>query len=204
MELRGTDKTNFRIVILAAVFFIFSPLSAAACPCPDQPDPDKMFAESEAVIRGTVVIVETFGLERFALLRVESSWKGIREDRVIVKTDLGSCGVDFVVGRSYYLWLDQEDERYVTAPCRQNGRKQLDYLKNRPTLELSSANAEPDLARKRSEKKPMRRENRSPPENGKTHRRTDFTLVFTLAVVSSVFLILGGIVAFLFWKHRNR
>jgi hypothetical protein len=203
------NKT-FKFLFLAFVLILIPQINTFGCECSDEPNYDEMFNESNAVIKGEVVIVENFNMEIFALIRVEKSWKGIEEDKVIVKTDPGSCGVEFEVGKTYYLWVDKLDKSYVTMPCRDYGEKQISFLQEKPTLILKSsnsdlnANLEIQNENNNSDSNVDSNSNKFEIKKKSSNESADLTLIYAVSVTGAVILFLVLFVGFFFWRNRKR
>ncbi|HEY0427264.1 MAG TPA: hypothetical protein VGC76_05620 [Pyrinomonadaceae bacterium] len=122
------------------LFFILLAIqNAFACSCVKPPSVEEGFEQSAAVFYGTVESVESTDKEMTAVFNVEKSWKGADRDRVTVKTDATSCGIDFKTGEKHYLFLDQDGGIYKTVPCRRYAGAQEEFLKDKPPLALQKA-----------------------------------------------------------------
>lgn len=195
-------KKAFQIFLFSFAVILSMQANSFACKCEPQPDFGKMFAESDAVIKGEAVIVENFGMEIFALIKVEKSWKGIEEDKVIIKTDTGTCGVEFDVGRTYNLWVDKLDGGFVTVPCRDYGDEQIAFIEDKPTLNLKSSNADFDEnLPKVKDTLPLTKT----VEKNREKRNESGGLIFlyVVSVLGAVMFVLALIVGYFFWRNRN-
>lgn len=195
-------KKAFQIILFAVAAIFLTQINIFACKCESDPDFSKVFQDSDAVIKGEAIIVENFGMEIFALIKVEKSWKGIEEDKVIIKTDTGSCGVKFDVGEIYYLWVDKIDNSYVTMPCRNYGGEQITFLDQKPTLTLKSSTADfnSNLSKK-EEKSPLTKTEEKKVKN--EDPKDNLVFSYTLSVVGIVIFVLVLIVGYFFWKNRK-
>jgi hypothetical protein len=124
------------IIFIALALILSSDQAAHACSCKNPPTVEQSFEQSAAVFAGKVESVESSDKETVAEFRVDKSWKGADKERVTVKTDTTSCGIDFKKGESYYLFLDRDGDSYRTVPCRRHAGAQEEFLKNKPTLAL--------------------------------------------------------------------
>lgn len=195
-------KKAFQVILFSVVAIFLAQMNIFACKCEADPDLREMFNEADAVIKGEALIVENFQMEIFALIKVEKSWKGIEEDKVIIKTDIGTCGVEFDAGKTYYLWVDKKDNTYVTVPCRNNRENQIAFLENKSTLTLKPSTSDID-----SELPQVK----STPSLSKTNDTTDKNsemqnnpaLTYALTVTGIVIFVLVLIVGYFFWKNRK-
>jgi hypothetical protein len=124
------------IIFVALALILLSDQAALACSCKNPPTVEQSFEQSAAVFVGTVESVESSDKEMVAELRVDKSWKGADKERVTVKTDTTSCGIDFKKGESYYLFLDRDGDAYRTVPCRRHAGAQENFLRDKPPLAL--------------------------------------------------------------------
>lgn len=85
--------------------------SARACRCAE-PDVAALYAQSSAVFEGRVLAVNDERVE-FA---VTQFWHGRVEQRIFVQApQTTSCGVDFVVGQHYVVFVPQNGEAHACA-----------------------------------------------------------------------------------------
>ena len=204
-------RKTFQYFLVAFLLILTVQTYAFACECTGEPDFEKMFQESDAVISGEAAIVETFGLRIVALLRVEKSWKGVKQDKVIITSDPGSCGTNFEAGKKYNLWVDGSGDNFVTIPCRDYGEKQLSYLESKPTLTLLSANSDfngniDNLTEVNSNNDQNSIAETNSVQTKKTSKpeQTDLALIFAFSVTAIVVLVVSIIVGFFFWKNRKK
>lgn len=179
-----------RLLFAAFPILLFTGI-ALPCECQEITSPAAAFEQSDAVFSGEATIVEAFGMEIFAFIKVEKAWKGAVKEEVLVRTDSGSCGVDFERYKTYVLFVDRVGEHFVTQPCRDPGIRTAEFLSQLPEVEISGEVAsDPDTQRNRRE-----------PEKA---ARTDLALVFAVAVTGIVLAVMIVIVAFFFWRNRAK
>jgi hypothetical protein len=124
------------IIAFVLVLILLAGENALACKCSNPPSVGQSFEQSAAIFYGTVESVESSDKEMLAVFSVEKSWKGADKDRVTVRTDTTSCGIDFKKGESYYLFAERDGDIFYTVPCRRHAGSQEEFLKNKPALSL--------------------------------------------------------------------
>ena len=194
-------RKTFQIFLFAVAVIFLAHSNIFACKCEANPNLDKMFEESDAVIKGEALIVENFEMEIFALIKVEKSWKGIEEDKVIIKTDIGTCGVNFDAGKTFYLWVDKKDNTYVTVPCRNDRKNQIAFLEEKPTLTLKSSTS--DIESELPQVKSTPGSSTSDTTNKTSDQQDNFALTYAFTVIGIVIFALILIVSYMFWKNRK-
>ena len=125
------------ISIIALFFILLSGQDVFACSCQNPPTVEQSFEQSAAVFYGTVEEVDNnAGDKIYARFKVEKSWKGADKDEALVITDATSCGIDFKIGESYYLFVDRDGGTFRTVPCRRHAGAQEEFLQNKFLIRL--------------------------------------------------------------------
>ena len=127
-----------RIIFSLVVLLFLASENVFACSCNNPPTIDESFRDSDAVFFGRVLSVERSERSIEAVFRVETSWKGVATDEVIVRTDTTSCGINFAVGESHYLFLSRTGDVLATRPCARHSQAQ-EFLQAKASLPLVSA-----------------------------------------------------------------
>ncbi len=183
------------IILIAASNEIF----ACTCSNSNEATIEKSFRDSDAVIYGKVIDLSTDpNRDIQALFMVESSWKGVDHNKIIVRTDATSCGINFKIGENYYLWLDGRNDEFHTVPCRRHGGAEENFLQNKPQLRLKTVSLELS-GKKNYETEPEEKR----PENEDSAISRDLFLIIGASLASAFFvLFLVGII-FFFWRRKR-
>lgn len=202
-------QRSFLFFSLILATFSFLPTVAHACSCVDPPTVEESFKDSIAVVYGTVVSVDNDSDSQFlTLFAVENSWKGVKQNKIIVKSDRTSCGIDLQAGKSYYLWLGQTDNLYITVPCRRHGGSEEDFLKPKPQLLLESVSLELPAFERSAKPRNSSNGNRAtqsenPSETKDSFITRDLVLIIGAAVSSAVLVLLAVGIGFFFWTRKR-
>ena len=102
----------------AALFLTWPPTPAWACSCAVASVPQQVQAAS-AVFAGVAEDAREEADDLVARFRVERVYKGMPDDRLDVRTprDGAACGVPFVAGRSYAVFVRDEGGAVTTNVC---------------------------------------------------------------------------------------
>jgi hypothetical protein len=138
------------LFLLFAVIFtsIFTfPSTAKACLCVPTTSTDTEFTRSAAVFSGTVVSIRENGNEepfRSVLFDVAETWKGEKQDQIVVSTGFGEtdCGFEFEEGREYLVYAHESPTDAGAKPLDDSstgGMKPLSTTSCSGTGELESS-----------------------------------------------------------------
>jgi Tissue inhibitor of metalloproteinase len=114
-------------IIFISIFFLFS-LKGYACSCVPPDTPEKELQQADAVFSGKVIKVEEGGSGEFSAnsssqvsvtLEVKEIWKGIEENRIVVKTEQhsASCGYEFEKNKEYIVYAQKQGNEWYVSLC---------------------------------------------------------------------------------------
>lgn len=188
-------------VFLLIFLTVFSnEIFACSCSNSNTATPQDIFNASDAVFRGSVIDVDdSSDKDIYALFEVETSWKGVRQDKLIVRTDKTSCGINFKKGEKYLLWLDSsEGHDFKTVPCRIPVGDSGSFLQSRPELPLKSVLLDFPVPKKNGT---VSDKDQTDSESSSFSR--DLVLVVSASVVSVIFVLIIAGIAFFFWQRKR-
>lgn len=182
-------KVKFVISIMITIIFVlnFSPKTSYACSCVEPGTVKEELTRSSAVFSGKVIdivdkkknsLVQSSADLIAVLIEVEESWKGIRQNQVVVYTERSSasCGFEFTINNRYLVYANVNDGKLKASLC------------SRTTL-LSLANEDIDELG----------EGEKPTEQVSIDMTTETTSnIYIYISLLIVFLLLGG----LYMKRR--
>ena len=104
-------------LIIAAQAFM--PTRLVSCSCLPPPAPQQALRDVDVVFSGTVVSIDSAGLQKAVLFDVTEVWKGVSGSQVVVHTpnDSAACGIEFGVGTSYLVYARTVDGELSTGLC---------------------------------------------------------------------------------------
>lgn len=194
-------KHRLILIAVPAIFLLVFSAEAFGCSYPNPPTVEQSFADSDAVLHGVVTYTQGFENQVLAVIEVKKAWKGVKRDKIIVKTGLTSCDIDFKMDQAYYLWLDGEGDRFETVPCRRHAVAEETFLSDKPLLPLEPVVLDPDS------KPPPIVESGPPPEplkrEDKSGQFSSFSLVMITSVITTLVVLLIVGVGFYFWQRKK-
>ena len=105
--------SRWLIALSILIALLSSPSAASACSCGPAISfpPSWWLAESDYVAVGRVLEVreDQDSYHTFALFEVHRVWKGEANALEVLVSDLSSCGVWFIPGKEYLVYLDSHD-----------------------------------------------------------------------------------------------
>jgi hypothetical protein len=184
-----TVKVKFVISIMITIIFVlnFSPNTSYACSCVESGTVKEEWTRSSAVFSGKVIdivdkkknsLIQSSADLIAVLIEVEESWKGNRQNQVVVYTERSSasCGFEFTINNKYLVYANENDGKLKVSLC------------SRTTL-LSLANEDIDELG----------EGEKPTEQVSIDMTTEITAnIYIYISLFIVFLLLGG----LYMKRR--
>ncbi len=146
-------KKYVGIGLVALLFAIVLTSFSLACSCMMTGTPAEHLGVFDAVFEGEVTEIEhnTRGVTDFYEIefKVSRAWKGVTHDEIEIETSdsSASCGFNFVEGKKYIVYANDEEGRLTVNICSRtalvdDAREDLDYLNTVATIDLESGEEE--------------------------------------------------------------
>lgn len=138
MFMKRYMKVALSFFLLCGMLLFLQPQAGYACSCvPPKPVQDAV-DDAQAVFAGKVLRIEETSPatqflrdiaenftddpafpERSVVLQVTSTWKGVSQSQVVVKTGMGGgdCGFEFSAGQSYLVYAHGDGNDLHTSVC---------------------------------------------------------------------------------------
>lgn len=218
-------KANFRspLMMFLSITLIFMALLTVrpsvtyACSCVVPAEPLEALETSSAVFTGKVVdIKEPKGTIISSAdpvkvtFEVDSSWKGVKGDKVTLSTALSSasCGFEFVKGESYIVYAyangEGETDKLVASLCSRTkllASASEDLKKLGPSISAGNPTASPEATSNHSPKSEAGVNKPTDPAEKPAADSDSFPLVNV--GVSGVIIVLIAIVGAMLYRRKN-
>ncbi|MYL57218.1 hypothetical protein GLW20_06845 [Virgibacillus halodenitrificans] len=114
------------------IIFIFLlsiyPTTSDACSCLEPGPPKEELKRSSAVFSGKVIkqidenennLIQSSADKIATILKVDKTWKGIKDTEVVVHTERSSasCGFEFNLNNSYLVYATKKDDKLHVSLC---------------------------------------------------------------------------------------
>jgi hypothetical protein len=114
-------------IIFIGIFFLFS-IKGYACSCVPPGTPEQELKEADVVFSGEVIKIEEGKLGWLSAnssspvsvtLEVKEAWKGVEENRVVIKTEQhsASCGYEFEKDKEYIVYAEKQGNDWHVSLC---------------------------------------------------------------------------------------
>lgn len=123
-------KVKFVILMTITIIFVlnFSPKTSYACSCVESGTVKEEWTQSSAVFSGKVIeivdkkknrLIQSSADLMAVLIEVEESWKGMRQNQVVVYTERNSasCGFEFTINNRYLVYANENDGKLKVSLC---------------------------------------------------------------------------------------
>lgn len=111
-----------RCVVLLLGATVFSAPPAYACECLPSRNPREELKVSKAVFVGEVLEVGVGGSDELVKFRVERTWKGAREEFIVISSGRGLCSKFFKAGEKWLVYALEESGELMTDTCMRTKR----------------------------------------------------------------------------------